>query len=118
MCIAKLIFIVERERYSALALCQSSQWRLTMISNTAMSKQQRFLFEVQTGVIIRSIADNPGAGHKALWENFPIIDEAFYAAERIPDDIDAHGAACIFLEFWYKDNKEEHYARPDWLLRR
>ena len=66
-----------------------------------MNKQQQFITEVQTGVILRYLGDNVG-GHKAMWEGLIDMDDAFYASERIPEDITAHQAACQFLSFKFK----------------
>lgn len=83
-----------------------------------MTKQDQFITEVQTGIIIRSILDNhPDARHKALWPALISMDDAFYASTRIPEKISAHEAACQFLEFVFEDKKGESYQTPTWFLK-
>ena len=82
-----------------------------------MTKQQQFITEVQTAIIIRKILENPGAGHKAMWPALINMDDAFYASERIPEDMTAHMAACQWLEAIFEDNKEEGYKKPQWMMR-
>ena len=82
-----------------------------------MKKSEIFLREVYSALIIRHILDNPGAGHKAMWHALINMDDAQYASERIPENITTHKAACQFLEFVFKDNKDSDYNPPLWFMR-
>jgi hypothetical protein len=72
---------------------------------------------VQTGIILRRLGDQEG-GHTAMWQGLVNMDDAFYAADHIPEDISAHKAACQFLEFIFKDNKDPNATVEGWFLRR
>ncbi|HUT29615.1 MAG TPA: hypothetical protein VMX13_07480 [Sedimentisphaerales bacterium] len=82
-----------------------------------MEKSEIFLREVHSALIIRRILDQPGAGHKAMWHALIDMDDAQYASERIPEDMTAHKAACEFIEFVFKDNKDPDYNPPSWFIR-
>jgi hypothetical protein len=79
-----------------------------------MNKREQFLIEVQTGVIVRSIKSELNA-EQSMWEALIHMDDAFNASRKIPKNMEAHEAACEFLEFIFKDNKERSYAPPAWL---
>jgi hypothetical protein len=81
-----------------------------------MDKKHQFIIEVQTGLIIRHILQNVGNGRKAMYSALIALDDAFYAADRIPDDVSAHEAACHWLEHRFGDNKEPGYHAPSWLM--
>jgi hypothetical protein len=81
-----------------------------------MDKKQQFITEVQTGLILRYLGDGK-SGHKAMWHALINLDDAFYAAERIPSNMTAHKAACEFLEFIFKDSKDPEPTYASWFLR-
>ncbi|MGA2662876.1 MAG: hypothetical protein ABSH34_35805 [Verrucomicrobiota bacterium] len=85
-----------------------------------MNKKQQFLTEVQTAIIIWYVskdrnrpADAMGAMLRALMD----LDEAHYAATRIPPNMSANEAACKFVEFRFEQNKEPGYKPASWMMR-
>lgn len=79
-----------------------------------MSKREQFIVEVQTGIIIRSIKSKDNAAH-AMWSALISMDDAFAASKNIPTKMDPHEAACEFLQFIFKDDKNKSYIPPAWL---
>jgi hypothetical protein len=52
-----------------------------------------------------------------MYHAVTVIEDAEYAAERIPPTISATQAACQFLEHFYKDAPETDVPKPKWFLR-
>lgn len=95
-----------------------------MNNNTFNWKKFQFITEVQTAVInnatnltfnnddaknIRHIFSATGT--------LSIMDDAFYAAERIPSDLTAHEAACDFCGYMLENLKEDNSDVPYWFAR-
>jgi len=78
-------------------------------------KQQQFITEVQTGVIIRMLSEKDLPKINRVYEGLIHMDDAYYAAERIPEDITAHKAACQYLGWKFED--DEDTLPPSWALR-
>ncbi|MCK5609147.1 hypothetical protein KAR91_45150 [Candidatus Pacearchaeota archaeon] len=79
-----------------------------------MEKKDQFLMEVQTGVIIRGLKSEEN-GATSMYLSISKMNDAYFAADRIPAELTAHEAACNFLEFVYEDTKDGN--PPSWCLR-
>jgi hypothetical protein len=84
-------------------------------------KKFQFITEVQTALIANAINLSLEEDAKERRHIFSAtgtlinMDDAFYAAERIPKDMSAHEAAC---EFIYHNLREANNTEvPYWLLR-
>lgn len=84
-------------------------------------KKFQFITEVQTALIANAINLSLEEDAKERRHIFSAtgtlinMDDAFYAAERIPKDMSAHEAAC---EFIYQNLRESNNTEvPNWLLR-
>ncbi|NJL81962.1 MAG: hypothetical protein HC890_01390 [Chloroflexaceae bacterium] len=75
-------------------------------------KKFQFIIEVQTALINNAVNLSLEADAKEQRHIFSAtgalmtMDEAFYAAERIPENLSAHEAAHEFV-YWYLDNLRE-----------
>ena len=79
-----------------------------------MEKKDQFLMEVQTGIIIRVMKSEEN-GATSMYLSISKMDDAYFAADKIPADLTAHEAACKFLAFVYEDSKDED--SPGWCFR-
>jgi len=86
-------------------------------------KKFQFITEVQTAIINNAInfSLNDDAREKrhifSATGTLINMDEAFYAAERIPDDMSAHKAACEFVGFMCENLRKEGDKVPRWFQR-
>lgn len=86
-------------------------------------KKFQFITEVQTALINNAI--NVSLSEDAIKNRHIFsatgtlgnMDEAFYAAERIPADMSAHQAACEFVGFMCENLREEGEKVPRWFQR-
>ena len=81
-----------------------------------MDKENQFITEVQTGIIIHFIKKRNNRT-KTIWSALGFMDDAFRAGKLIPKNKTAHKAACEFLEFIFEDHEEPGYKPPNWLTR-
>ena len=81
-----------------------------------MSKKEQFITEVQTALIVYHIS-NKDEKDTGTFSVLIDMDDAFYASDRIPAEMSAHEAACLFVEFATKSASEEDYQAPVWCLR-
>jgi len=85
-------------------------------------KRFQFLMEVQTALINNAINLSLEDDAKEMRHKFSAsgtlinMDDAFYASERIPSDLNAHEAACEFIEFACHTSTEEA-RRSTWFTR-
>jgi hypothetical protein len=116
-----------RTAFSALILpCISTLRSLSqkrIISEQFSWKKFQFICEVQTALISNGINLSLEVNAKQQQHLFSAtgalmtMDEAFYAAERIPEHLSAHEAACEFV-YWYFDNvREPGRTLPYWFAR-
>lgn len=78
------------------------------------AKQQQFLTEVVAAItIIHATGKGKGGVFHALIE----MDDAHWAADRIPPDKSAHQAACEYVEFCLKGWTPETESTYAWFKR-
>ena len=83
-------------------------------------KKFQFITEVQTALINNainvSLNDDIKENRHLLSATATLInmDHAFYAADRIPDSLTAHKAACEFVFNACENLREEGHERPLW----
>lgn len=93
------------------------------MSNAFDWKKFQFITEVQTALIANAINLSLEANAKEQRHIFSAtgtlinMDDAFYAAERIPPNLSAHEAACEFVEFACKNLREDNAKVPLWFAR-
>ncbi len=86
-------------------------------------KKFQFITEVQTALINKAINVSLEADAKSRRHIFSAtgtlinMDDAFYAAERIPAGMSAHEAACQFVEFVCENIREPGETVPHWFAR-
>lgn len=86
-------------------------------------KKFQFITEVQTALINNAINTSLNEDAKENRHIFSAtgtlinMDNAFYAAERIPEEMSAHKAACEFIGFVCENLREEGAMCPSWFLR-
>lgn len=86
-------------------------------------KKFQFITEVQTALINNAINISLNSDAKEKRHIFSAtgtlisMDDAFYAAERIPDSMTAHEAACEFIGFSCENIREEGDRVPYWFSR-
>lgn len=86
-------------------------------------KKFQFITEVQTALINNAINTSLNEDAKENRHIFSAtgtlinMDNAFYAAERIPEEMSAHTAACEFIGFVCENLREEGATCPSWFLR-
>lgn len=93
------------------------------MSNDFDWKKFQFITEVQTAMIHNAI--NKSLESDILRNRHLVsatgslitMDDAFYAAERIPANMTAHEAACEFVEFNCKIHQEVDTTVPCWFQR-
>jgi len=79
-----------------------------------ISKQQRFIAMVQTGIIVRYAKEQYDAKQSMYWA-LDKMDEAVKRSDLIPDDLTPLEAATQFLEYHFQDFREEGYEKHWWL---
>lgn len=83
----------------------------------------QFITEVQTALInnATNLTLNPNAVEKmhifSATGTLGLMDDAFYAAERIPDNLSAHEAACQFVGYMCQNLREDDAKLPYWFAR-
>ncbi|GAB3382110.1 hypothetical protein GCM10027514_21960 [Azotobacter armeniacus] len=83
----------------------------------------QFITEVQTALINNAINVSLNDDAKENRHIFSAtgtlinMDDAFYAAERIPANMNAHEAACEFVCFVCENLREEGQRVPSWFAR-
>ncbi|QBH97237.1 hypothetical protein EKN56_13025 [Limnobaculum zhutongyuii] len=86
-------------------------------------KKFQFITEVQTALITNAINLSLNSDAKDKRHIFSAtgtlinMDDAFYAAEKIPDNLTAHEAACEFIGFCCENLREEGAKVPYWFMR-
>lgn len=86
-------------------------------------KKFQFITEVQTALITNainlSLQENPKEKRHIFSATGTLInmDDAFYAAERIPANLSAHRAACEFIEFACENLRPQGSKVPSWFAR-
>ncbi|MDY6930111.1 MAG: hypothetical protein SWN10_23940 [Pseudomonadota bacterium] len=86
-------------------------------------KKFQFITEVQTALINNAInvsLDSDARDRRHIFSatgTLINLDDAFYAAERIPTDMSAHEAACEFVGFVCENLREEGEQVPAWFAR-
>lgn len=86
-------------------------------------KKFQFITEVQTALINNAINVSLDADAKERRHIFSAtgtlinMDDAFYAAERIPKNLSAHEAACSFVGFVCENLREPGRRVPSWFAR-
>jgi hypothetical protein len=93
------------------------------MSNAFDWKKFQFITEVQTALINNAVNLSLEADAKDRRHIFSAtgtlgtLDDAFYAAERIPSDMTAHEAACQFIGFACENLRERGESVPYWFQR-
>jgi hypothetical protein len=90
-----------------------------------MTKQEQFLFIVQTVILANGInlASSPDRAEKYRHEFsatgvLGTLDDAIYASDRIPDNLSAHEAAHEFCNFVFTNLREANDLDvPHWFAR-
>ena len=86
-------------------------------------KKFQFITEIQTALISNAINISLEDDAKQRRHIFSAtgtlinMDDAFYAAERIPPDMSAHEAACEFVCFVCENLKKKGTKVPHWFAR-
>ncbi|MGE6196750.1 hypothetical protein ACLH0M_14665 [Aeromonas media] len=86
-------------------------------------KKFQFITEVQTAFINNAInlsLEEDAKDHRHVFSatgTLTTMNDAFYAAERIPADMSAHEAACDFIGFFCDNLREENENVPRWCAR-
>jgi len=86
-------------------------------------KKFRFITEVQTALIANAINLSLNEDAKERRHIFSAtgmigtIGDAFDAAERIPEEMTAHDAACDFVFFMCENLREKNAVVPYWFAR-
>ena len=80
-------------------------------SRTNMTKQEQFLFIVQTAILANGINLSSGAkpGYLQVFSATDVLgtlDDAIYASERIPYTVSAYEAAHEFCNFIFANRRE------------
>jgi hypothetical protein len=93
------------------------------MSNEFDWKKFQFITEVQTALIANAINLSTEEDNKERRHIFSAtgtlinMDDAFYAAERIPKGMSAHEAACEFINFACQNLQEANAEVPNWFAR-
>lgn len=93
------------------------------MSNEFNWKKFQFITEVQTALIANAInlsIEDDAKERRHIFSATGVLiamDDAFYAAERIPEDMSAHEAACDFISFICENLKEVNAQLPHWFAR-
>jgi hypothetical protein len=94
-----------------------------------MTKQDQFLFIVQTAVLangihLASCADSAKYLHEfSATGVLGTLDDAIYASDRIPETLSAYDAAWEFCHYMFANLRAENEAEgkkldcPDWFVR-
>lgn len=104
------------------------QYAVSFFNGAAMSdyfdwKKFQFITEVQTALIANAINKSLDDDAKERRHIFSAtgalinMDDAFYAAERIPNNLSAHKAACEFIDFTCSRMNGERTSVPIWFQR-
>lgn len=86
-------------------------------------KKFQFITEVQTALINNAInvsLNDDATDNRHIFSATGTLinmDDAFYAADRIPKDLGAHQAACQFVEFACENLRPEDQEVPYWFAR-
>lgn len=86
-------------------------------------KRYQFITEVQTALITNAINLSLEEDAKKNRHIFSAtgtlinMDDAFYAAERIPENLTAHEAACQFVEFACDNLRASGQLPKHWFAR-
>lgn len=86
-------------------------------------KKFQFITEVQTALVTNAVNLSLEADAKERRHIFSAtgtlinMDDAFYAADRIPVNLTAHQAACEFVEFACENLREQGAKVPNWFQR-
>lgn len=94
------------------------------MSNEFTWKKFQFITEVQTALLANavnlSLEPNEALSQRHIFSATGILghmDDAFYAAERIPPNLTAHEAACDFVGFACENLREPGEKVPTWFQR-
>jgi hypothetical protein len=94
-----------------------------MMSNEFNWKKFQFITEVQTALINNAVnmsLNDDAINKRSIFSATGTLinmDNAFYAADRIPNDMSAHQAACQFVEFVCENIRPEGQEVPHWFAR-
>ncbi|WP_353569814.1 hypothetical protein [Candidatus Albibeggiatoa sp. nov. BB20] len=96
-----------------------------MTTNDDMEwKHFQFITEVQTALIANAInvvsLEDDAKDRQHIFSATGMLikmDDAFYAANRIPKDMSAHKAACEFIYFICENLRGENATVPSWFAR-
>ncbi|MBE0472363.1 MAG: hypothetical protein IBX55_23005 [Methyloprofundus sp.] len=86
-------------------------------------KKYQFITTVQTALINNAInlsLNDDAIKNRAIFSATSTLinmDDAFYAADRIPKEMNAHKAACQFVEFSCENLRPEGQQVPLWFAR-
>ena len=86
-------------------------------------KKYQFITTVQTALINNAInlsLNDDAIQNRAIFSATGTLinmDDAFYAAERIPNEMSAYEAACQFVEFSCENLRPEGQLVPLWFAR-
>jgi hypothetical protein len=86
-------------------------------------KKFQFITEVQTAVInnATNLTLSEGATEKkhifSATGTLALMDDAFYAADRIPVNLTAHEAACQFVSYMCENLRAPDAELPHWFAR-
>jgi hypothetical protein len=83
-----------------------------------MNKKQQFITEVQTAIIIWHTLKDKNKPANAMCFALIELNDAYYAADRIPAAMTAHEAACEYIKFRLEQNKESGYRPASWMMRK
>ena len=94
-----------------------------MSDNIFSWKKYQFITEVQTAVINNATnlaLNNDAKKDRHIFSatgTLSIMEHAFFAAERIPNNMNAHKAACEFLGYILENLNEDNSDLPYWFAR-
>ena len=81
-------------------------------------KIYQFITEVQTAMIVFHSSEHyKGKDIGPISDVLIGLDDAFHAAQNIPESMTAHEAACEYVEFWQADPSESNQFLKPWISR-
>lgn len=109
-----------------LLVCSNNkqfQFNRIKMSNEFNWKKFQFITEVQTALINNAINVSLNGNAREVRHIFSAtgtlinMDDAFYAADRIPENMSAHEGACDFVYYVCENLREDGHVVPFWFAR-
>ena len=89
-----------------------------------MTKQEQFLFIVQTAILANGITLSSQSKTREKYQKefsasgvLGMLDDAIYASSRIPRNMSAYDAAYEFCNFVFENLQTERAEAPEWFNR-